>query len=221
MSLTLYAHPQSPFCRSVSMTLAILAKEHDYKYLDIFAGDQMKPEFLKINPQHNVPTLVEGDFVLNESRAILVYLAQKFGDSGQLFPEDLKGQAKVNQMLYFDATFFWRSVGDVFNPIAFKGEKEINQEGVKKLKETLETFQTFLAATGYVAGTKALTVADLACMATYTSIEATGTHFVNLADFPVAKKWADSCKKQIPEYEEANQKGVDIFAKFFKDRSGF
>ena len=48
MSVTLWAHPQSPFCRSVSMALAIAGVEHDEKFLDLFAGAHLKPEFLKV-----------------------------------------------------------------------------------------------------------------------------------------------------------------------------
>ena len=61
-----------------------------------------------------MPTFVDGDFVLNESRAIMVYIAQKWGKNSALFPEDIQVQARINQRLYFDATVFWKSFGDVF-----------------------------------------------------------------------------------------------------------
>lgn len=57
---------------------------------------------------------MEDDFVLTESRAIAVYVAQKFGTKGQLFPEDLKEQAAVNEKLYFDTNVLWRSFAEVF-----------------------------------------------------------------------------------------------------------
>nr|ACE81244.1 glutathione S-transferase delta-epsilon 1 [Tigriopus japonicus] len=220
MPLQLYAHPQSPFCRSVSMTLSLVGKDHEYKYLDLFAGEQKSPEFLKINPQHSVPTLVEDDFVLTESRAIAVYVAQKFGTKGQLFPEDLKEQAAVNEKLYFDTNVLWRSFAEVFAPLAFGGQKEINQDKVTALKEKLQLFDGYFEKTGFVAGTKDMTVADICCLATYTTIQATGTVFVNLEDYPKAQKWVETCKNKIPDYEDSNQKGLDIFKKFFHTRTG-
>lgn len=74
----------------------------------------MPPFPSQLNPQHNVPTFVDGDFVLNESRAIMVYIAQKWGKNSALFPEDIQVQARINQRLYFDATVFWKSFGDIF-----------------------------------------------------------------------------------------------------------
>ena len=65
----LYAHPQSPPCRAVTMTLALLGKDYTYVTVDLLSGEQRKPDFLKINPQHAVPVLVEDDgFTVTESR---------------------------------------------------------------------------------------------------------------------------------------------------------
>ena len=43
------------------------------------AGDHMKPEFLAMNPQHNIPTVKDGEFIMNESRAAAAYLVNKYG----------------------------------------------------------------------------------------------------------------------------------------------
>ena len=48
MSPTLWAHPQSPFCRAVSMTLDVAGVKHEEKYLDLFAGEHLKPDYLKV-----------------------------------------------------------------------------------------------------------------------------------------------------------------------------
>ena len=61
-----------------------------------------------------MPTFVDGDLILNESRAILTYVAQKWGKNTNLFPDDIKIQAKINQRLYFDATVLWPSFAQVF-----------------------------------------------------------------------------------------------------------
>lgn len=64
----------------------------------------MTDDYLKINPQHTVPTLVDGDFVLWDSHAISIYLVEKYGKNDQLYPKDLILRSKINQRLFFDAS---------------------------------------------------------------------------------------------------------------------
>ena len=63
----------------------------DYKYFlcDLQEGDNFKPEYLKINPQHTVPTLNDNGFIVTESRPIATYLSDKYGKDDKLYPKDL------------------------------------------------------------------------------------------------------------------------------------
>jgi glutathione S-transferase len=75
--LTLYHSPQS---RSIRPRWLIeeLGVPCEVKLVSLAAGDQKKPEYLKLNPNGAVPTLVDGDLVLWESAAICQYLADKY-----------------------------------------------------------------------------------------------------------------------------------------------
>ena len=64
-------------CRSVKLVFSALGLTPNMKALDLWAGDQMKPEFVAINPQHCVPTLVDGDLKVwerQEANMCIIYL---------------------------------------------------------------------------------------------------------------------------------------------------
>lgn len=71
--------------------------------VNLVAGEHRSPEFLKINPAGKLPVLVDGDFVLTESVAIVLYLAEKYPHKG-LIPTDLRQRAQVYRWLLFAAT---------------------------------------------------------------------------------------------------------------------
>ncbi|MEG3973267.1 glutathione S-transferase family protein [Microcoleus sp. herbarium8] len=70
---------------------------YEFVTLDIQAGEHLQPEFLEINPMGKVPAIVDGDFKLWESGAILLYLAQKYGK----MPQTLEQQAEIVQWVIF------------------------------------------------------------------------------------------------------------------------
>lgn len=87
----------------VRWTLQELGVDFESETVNLAAGEHRRPEFLKLNPAGKVPVLVDDDFVLTESVAIMLYLAEKYTDKG-LLPTDLKQKAQVNRWLLFAAT---------------------------------------------------------------------------------------------------------------------
>ena len=87
----------------VRWTLQELGVDFAPVRVNLLAGEHQRPEFLKINPTGKIPVLIDGDVVLTESVAIVLYLAEKYSDKG-LIPTDLKERAQVNRWLLFAAT---------------------------------------------------------------------------------------------------------------------
>lgn len=81
----------------VQWYLEELGVPYEFVMLDLQAGEHRQPAYLAINPIGKVPAIVDGDFQLWESGAILFYLAQKYGNMPSL-PEE---QAKINQWIIF------------------------------------------------------------------------------------------------------------------------
>ncbi|MGH7890285.1 MAG: glutathione S-transferase family protein, partial [Thermodesulfobacteriota bacterium] len=101
--ITLYDHPFSGNCYKVRLTLSHLGVEYRKIKVDIFGGEQNKPEFQSINPNRKIPVLVDGDLVLWESNAILLYLGRKFAPN-RLYSDDPKMLGRISQWLFFGKT---------------------------------------------------------------------------------------------------------------------
>ena len=81
----------------VQWYLEEIGTPYEFMLLDMKEGEHLQPDFLAINPIGKVPAIVDGDFQLWESGAILLYLAQTYGNLSSA-PEEL---AQINQWLMF------------------------------------------------------------------------------------------------------------------------
>jgi len=103
----LYHHFLSTCSQKVRLPLAELGVEFESKLIDLIAGEQHDPEYVKLNPNHVVPTLVDGDHVLIESTLINEYVADRFGE--KLRPADAADRHRMR---------LWTQRIDEFHPNA-------------------------------------------------------------------------------------------------------
>jgi glutathione S-transferase len=189
--MKLYHNPLSPNVRRVRLTAAVLGLTLDEQKLDFAKGEHKKPEYLALNPNGAVPTLVDGDFVLTESRAIMQYLAAKKPESG-LLPRDEQARAEVSRWQFWDAAHFSPQMGTLAFEKLIKGMMGLGEPDAGKVQDALVNFRRFAAVLDkrlesrkYLVG-NALTVADLTVASSLMYAQATEAP---LADFPHVKDW--------------------------------
>ena len=107
----------------VRWTLQELGADFEPIRVNLLAGENRRPEFLKINPAGKLPVLVDGDLVLTESMAIVLYLAEKYSHKG-LLPAGLNERAQVNRWLLFAATELEQSLWRIFRHTALYPEEQ-------------------------------------------------------------------------------------------------
>ncbi|XP_050504501.1 glutathione S-transferase 1-like [Diabrotica virgifera virgifera] len=207
MKPILYHLPPSGNSRGALLAAKVAGVDVDIQIVDIMKREQFTEAFLKINPQHTLPTLVDGDLTLWDSHAIAGYLATQYSKDDNLYPKDPKKRALVDQRLYFDCGTLYPRLRAICFPIIHKGETKIYDEHRASLEEALGFLDGFLEGNDFVTG-KHLTIADCSLVGSVSSIVAIGwdvSAHSNIAN------WITRCALAIPDYEEANQKGADAF----------
>ena len=183
--ITLYT-AATPNGHKVSIALEELGLAYELAVLDLAKLEQRRPEYLRLNPNGRIPTIVDhdaGDFVVFESGAILIYLAEK---TGRLMPADAKGRSTVIQWLMFQmggvgpmmgqANVFFRYLPEKI-PIAI----DRYQAECRRLFEVLDRR---LAEHEYLAGD--YSIADIA---TWPWISRFEWQQIDLNQYPNVKRW--------------------------------
>jgi len=96
--MKIHHHPLSGHAHRAVLFASLLGVPHELVQVDLAAGAHKSPAFLALNPFGQIPVLEDGDIVIADSNAILVYLAKKAGRTDWL-PEDAAGAARVQRWL--------------------------------------------------------------------------------------------------------------------------
>src|ERR1043165_7464015 len=128
--MKLYMPPVSMTSRPVRLFVAENGIKLDEVVVDLMTGEHYKEPFTSVNPSRQVPVLEDGDWRLTESSAILKYLADKVNSAA--YPKALKPRAKVNEMMDWLNTQFYREYGYGFiYPQIFAHLKRPTEEAQK------------------------------------------------------------------------------------------
>ncbi|MGL6242578.1 glutathione S-transferase family protein [Pseudomonas sp.] len=182
-AIKLYNFPRSGHAHRVELMLSLLQLPTEVIFVDLAKGAHKQPDYLALNPFGQVPAIDDQGVVLADSNAILVYLAQKYGN-GRWLPADPVGAARVQR---------WLSVAA--GPIAFGPARarlitvfgaSYNAEEVIAYSHTwLKVINQELAATQYLVGDEP-TIADVSA---YSYIAHAPEGNVSLDDYANIRAW--------------------------------
>ncbi|MCL6269681.1 glutathione S-transferase N-terminal domain-containing protein [Sansalvadorimonas sp. 2012CJ34-2] len=178
----------TPNGHKVSVALEELGLPYTLKPVNLMTGEQKTPEFLAMNPNGRIPVIVDrgnDDFVVFESGAILIYLAEQ---TGKLLPKDIKGRSEVLQWLMFQmggvgpmmgqANVFTRYFPEKIQPAIDRYQNES--------KRLLTVLNTRLRDHEYLAGD--FSIADIANWCWARTHNWSG---VDISDLPNLQRWID------------------------------
>jgi len=170
MIMKLYGFPPSPNTWKVRAVAAHLEFPLELEFVDLTKGQSRTPEYLALNPTGRTPVLVDGDFTLWESCAIMQHLADR--KPNPLWPKDAKVRADIMrwqswQLAHWNAEgcqplIFERLVKKILNlgapdaVVVAKGTEAFNREA--------RVLDAHLAKQSYLVGT-GLTLADFSVAA--------------------------------------------------------
>ncbi|XP_045541643.1 glutathione S-transferase 1-like [Papilio machaon] len=215
MVLTLYKLDASPPVRSVLMVIDA-AKITDVQYVNInvLKGEHLTDEYLKMNPQHTIPMLKDGDFTVWDSHAISVYLLTKYTDDDALYPIEHKKRALIDQRLHFDSGVLFVALRAAVDPVVYQGENFYRNSALLKIKTAYDFADKFLTSKWLVGDE--ITLADICCVANISSLNEILPIDAEL--YPNLAQWLENCKEQ-EFYKKGNKPGLEEFSALFRNES--
>ena len=185
MSLTLYDYPRSGHAHRIRLFLSLTGTAYDSVLVDMMKGEHKAADYLKLSPLGQVPTLVDGNTVITDSTAALVYLAIKHGDERWL-PRDAEGAARVQRWLSAASAEIYR--GPVIARVGRQFGRDVDLDRADAESTRLfKWMQQELEARTWLAADHA-TIADIAM---YPYIRVADEGGLDLAPYPAILRWLE------------------------------
>jgi glutathione S-transferase len=217
--MKLYMFPASTTCRPIMLFAAEEGIALDQQIVDLTSGEHLKPAFLAITPNGQVPLLEDGAFRLTESSAILKYLADKSGSGA--YPKDLQARARVNEEMDWFNTSFYRAFGyglcysqilDHYKLPDETGQRLTVDAAKQRAARSFGILNDHMLSgqQPYLCGDR-ITIADYFASGLLSLGEVTGCTF---AAYPNVLRWYGRMKN-LPHWQAANA-GVFAWAEFVR-----
>lgn len=210
--IDVYTWP-TPNGHKIHIMLEETGLDYTAKPVDIAAGEQFDPDFLRISPNNKVPALVDHEgpdgepISLFESGAILVYLGEK---TGRFYPQAPRARYRTLEWLMFQMGHVGPMLGQAHHFRGYAPER-LDYAVERYTNEAHRLYGVIdgrLGESAYLAGDE-YTIADIAVFPWLRSHERQG---VDLADYPNVKRWFDGIAAR-----PAVRRGVQVLAERRKE----
>lgn len=155
--------------------------------------------------------LVDGDTKIFDSNAIAIYMIEKFAKDDSLYPKNLEQRTKVNERLFYVASYMFPRGYQIIFPVIFGKETGISDQKMAELIRGYETIESFLVGNDFLAGST-LTLCDLSLWCLMES----GCQLVPLhaEKYPNFNRWITKMR-ELPTYA-VNKEGADMHIGFYR-----
>ena len=160
--------PPSIYGRKVLAVLEEKGLDYEIEKMNFTSQDHLKPEYLKLNPNGEIPTLVDEDTVVYESTAIIEYLNDEYPEP-PLMPEESAARAQVRMVEDFCDLHVYPALVKCFIKKVLRQE-ELTDADKAAVAQTFKRLETYLGSQSYIAGKFSL--ADCAVMAAVATLDA-------------------------------------------------
>ncbi|PMX14084.1 MULTISPECIES: glutathione S-transferase family protein [unclassified Pseudomonas] len=186
-AIKLYGFPLSGHSHRVELMLSLLGLPSEFILVDLKQGAHKTPEFLAtLNSFGQVPAINDNGTILADSNAILVYLANQYGD-GQWLPSDPVGQARVQRWLSAAAGQLHAGPASARLAVVFGADVD-TVTAISRSHALLALVEQQLSQSRFLAGEQP-SIADIAF---YTYVAHAPEGNVSLADYPQVRAWLAS-----------------------------
>ena len=213
-------HPVSTVCRPIMLLCAEHGIALDTEVVDLMSGAHHKEPYVTLNPNRQVPLLVDGDFRLAEGSAVLKYVADRHALAA--YPADAAKRAKVNEAMDWFNTGFYRDFGyNLVYPQLFPHHKRRSDEaqagaldwGRNASLRWLQLLNDYwIGPNNQYIGGNDLTIADYfgACLVTVGELIG-----CDLGAYPNVTRWLGNMKR-LKSWDKVNE----VFAGFAAANKG-
>lgn len=196
----------SPPSRACIITAKLIGLDLDLKVVDFLKKEHLSLDFLKLNPQHQIPVFVDTDGeVYVDSHAIICFMVSKYAKNDQLYSKDLKRRAHIDHLLHFENGVLFQVIIDIVGRNIYGGEAEFNPRSLELCHSAYAILEQFLEKGSFVVGNE-LSVADVSIHATLITLDLLVP--VDQERYPQINAWLGRMKELLPDYEEINLKGA-------------